>query len=194
MVENLNIADLSIATSSTATAVQDTYEPKFDTHKPRIISYVTCDNHSILVGCPRGFRRKFVRKNLNTSDDFSRPFNDPLNGHLSYCIHARGQPGPYKWTCQLSGECIIQPPADRYPNVFNTIYWPRCDGTYQNALDDRLQNADGTLRLHVIHKVRLKDVLEPFPLWEYANEHEHAYKRDLARYEDYKDAFVTRIL
>lgn len=189
----LNIADLSVASSPSAVTTQNTCEPKFDTRKLRVLSFVTCDNHSIFISCPQGFRRKFVRKNLNTPDELSRPFNDPSDGHLCYCIHGEGQPGPFKWTCQLSGECIIQPPADRHPNLFNTIYWPRCDGTYQNAFDDMLRKSDGTPRLHVMYKIRLKDVLEPFPLWGYANGTEHRYQRDLARYDECKDAFVTRI-
>lgn len=169
---------------------------KIDDQKASYISLLTCDNCCAWITCWEGFRRKFVKKALNKADETTVPLNDPFcsGAHLGYLVHGKGDLSRYSPTCILPGGHVIQPPHERKPNVFNTVYWRRCDGTYRNSLDEKLVNPNGSDRLHTLQKVRLGDVLVPWPQWECPEQQRAAYERDLATYEKFKDCFVTRFI
>lgn len=149
--------------------------------KPRRALYIwleTCDQQRCWMwgSC---FDRKLVSEDLNTSGG-KVPFNDKLgiSGLVLYyfvCGHADEDTHPR--TCIYNaGNPVIQLPADRKANVFNSLYWQRCDGTVRNALDEVL-----TSNL----TVRLRDVIEPRlgggPTAE-----------DMAKYDRWKDTLIIR--
>lgn len=169
---------------------------RIDTRIPRYISFMTCDNNSLWIKCPEGFRRKFVDEDLNIPNLPGEriPYNDDYcqGSHLCYWVHGREDVS--KSSCKLRGGHLVQPPANCPANVFNSIYWRRCDGTLRNALDETLKHDDGSDRSHLMFRVRLRDVLEPLPNWSAAKLKAEDYDKDLAKYEKFKNAFVARFM
>lgn len=182
-------------------------QTQIDSVQPRYISLGTCDNTFFWLS---GFRRKFVHDKLNSPPPGipGELFNDPFSHGTHYCLwvhrHAKAD---YTNTCKIYGTPIIQPSADGKASIFDSIYWPRCDGTYRNAFEDKLLTTNGQDRLHTLLKVRLRDVVIPETKGQSATgrirplsragdvqEREMERIRGIETYEKFKDAFVIRFL
>lgn len=169
---------------------------RIDTRVPRHISFMTCDNNVLWINCTEGFRRKFVDEYLNVFNlpcDHI-PYNDKYcqGTHICYWVHGRAD--DCKTSCKLSGGHLIQPSANSPANVFNSIYWRRCDSTYRNALDETLKHEDGSDLRHTMFRVKLAEVLTPLRGWQAPKHRAVQYQNDLAKFEKYKDAYVVRFM
>lgn len=160
--------------------------------KPTRAHYIwfeTCDEQRYWVwgSC---FDRKLVSEDLNTSGSkvplknyqgHKIPFNNELGGrggpHLSYFVHAHSDEDTNPKTCiWYAGDPVVQLPVDRKANVFNSLYWQRCDGTVRNALEEVLTS-------NLV--VRLRDVIEPRLAGGPTAE-------DMAKFDRWKNTFITR--
>lgn len=80
---------------------------------------------------------------------------------LLLAVHSELNPHSGLNSCILSGPPVIQcSTCGTTPSIFDSIYWPRCDGTYQNALGHRLlDHKTNAPKLHCLLKMRLRDLI-----------------------------------
>ncbi|KAJ9660107.1 hypothetical protein H2198_002804 [Neophaeococcomyces mojaviensis] len=157
-----------------------------DEDSPTHICLTTCDNRVYWLH-GQSFKRKLVAEGHNTSAG-GVPFNNDFGGdrktHLCYTVHQRSG-DTYPSTCIYDvGSPVVQVPANRKANIFNSLYWQRCDGTVRNALDEYL--------ISILPKhqkklaVKLGDVIEP--------KQEKVSEFDMATFETWKDTFIRRFM
>jgi len=169
---------------------------RIDTRVPRHISFMTCDDNVVWIHCTTGFRRKFVDEHLNvlTQPCDHVPYNDKYwqGTHICYWVH--GKADACKTSCKLNGGHLIQPSANCPANLFNTIYWRRCDGTLRNALDETLKHEDGSDLRHTMFRVKLNEVLTPLHGWQAPKHKVAQYQNDLAKFDRSKGAHVVKFM
>ena len=167
------------------------------------VDFVTCDNTILQIECPTRFQRRLVPDDQNTPNQAGIRFNDAigedsdLGKYIAYYVHCRnGSSDQSDTDCKNFSIYHIQQPASG-ANVFNSIYWPACDGSLQNSLGHRLMNVEGFLQ-HKLFRARLKDVLmlrqdfeEPAPA---PTQEKASRTRDEVLYQKLKDCFVDRII
>lgn len=185
---------------------------------PSYIILHTDDHHKLELLCCPGFEPLYVPEILKPNFDVEIiEERIPRTWHLA--VH--GQVNSGTPTCVLNGLPIIQlrETASAIPSIFNSIYWPRCDGTYQNALGRKLlENGKSRPKTHRWQELQLKNLLVPqgecvtwteaLPshnrLYMYRTLHrislygdpdwpKKRYNKDVDIYEMFKDCFVERI-